>query len=130
MIECRPLKPIYTDACPVAYGGVWNDEFVYMPFEAWSGASSLSINMKETLAIEVALQYWATALTNKKVIIHLDNQAGGRQTMTLSCVLSSRYFGCPAALISDCSRCITLVLSTAELMLLAGCTKAQPCAVA
>lgn len=75
MVDSRPLTPIYTDACPVACGGVFRNEFVYLPFASWPEAEPLSINMKETLAVEVALRHWAPHLRNKKVLLHVDNQS-------------------------------------------------------
>lgn len=75
MIDSRPLTPMYTDACPVACGGVFLDQFVYFPFKFWEEARCLSINLKETLAAEVALYQWAEKLRDKKVLLHIDNQA-------------------------------------------------------
>lgn len=75
MVDSRPASPVFTDACPIACGAVYENEFVYLPWSHWPESSDLHINFQETLAIEVALTYFAEKLRNRKVILHCDNMA-------------------------------------------------------
>lgn len=75
MIDPRPLKPIYTDSSSFAAGGVYGLEFVHIPWEVISDHSSLHINFKEAIAIELTLAYFAPVLANHTVLVHCDNQA-------------------------------------------------------
>lgn len=75
MVESRPSTPVYTDACPVACGCVYGDQFVYLPWCYWPEISDLHINFQETAALEVALRFWGPTLANTKIIWHCDNQA-------------------------------------------------------
>lgn len=74
MLDARPTTPIYTDACPVAAGAVYEGHFVHMPWEATPEFKDLHINFKETVAVELALTTWAPYLANKKVLVHCDNK--------------------------------------------------------
>lgn len=73
MLDPRPRTPIYTDACLLACGAVYEDQYVYLRWEDWPITQNVHINHKETLAFEVALTHWAEQLRNSKVIIHCDN---------------------------------------------------------
>ena len=75
MIDNRPVLPVWTDACLVAAGAVFGQEYVYTPFSTWPGASGLHINHKETLAIETAAARWAHRWANHRVFLYCDNQA-------------------------------------------------------
>ena len=44
MVDNRPVSPIWTDACPVAAGCVYNGMFLYTPFNTWDNAQHIHIN--------------------------------------------------------------------------------------
>lgn len=75
IIDPRPLTPVSTDACTVAGGATYDNEYIYLPWATWDGTESLHINVKELLACELALHGWAEKLRGHKVLIHSDNQA-------------------------------------------------------
>ena len=75
MVERRPITPVHIDACPVAGGAVYLNDYVYIPWTLWPGTENLHINFKETLSLEPAINKWAPLWSNKKVIINCDNQA-------------------------------------------------------
>ena len=75
MVDNRPVSPIWTDACPVAAGCVYNGMFLYTPFNTWENAEHLHINHKETLALEPAVSHWAPHWSNRRVVLYSDNQA-------------------------------------------------------
>lgn len=76
MVEDRPSEPVCTDACNEAAGAFYRGECVYARWErAFPGAESLPINYKEVLALEPAVKKWAHCWTNKKIFVHVDNQA-------------------------------------------------------
>ena len=74
MLDKRPLTPVHIDACPVAGGAVYKNQFVYTPWSTWPEAQHLHINHKETLSLEPAVVRWASQWANKKVLVHCDNQ--------------------------------------------------------
>ena len=75
LVDKRPTTPVYIDACPVAGGAYYESQFVYTPWDTWSDAQNLHINFKEALSLEPAIAQWANQMSNKKVIVHCDNQA-------------------------------------------------------
>ena len=75
MVDPRPTTPVFIDACPIASGAVFNNQFLYTPWKSWAGTSELHINHKEALSLEIAARHWAHQWSNKKVIVHCDNQA-------------------------------------------------------
>ena len=75
MCDNRPVSPIWTDACPVAAGCVYNGRYLYTPFNTWDKAADLHINYKETMALEPAVTHWAPHWANRRVIVYCDNQA-------------------------------------------------------
>ena len=75
ILDKRPTTPVFIDACPVASGCFYEGQFVYTPWDTWSGTDHLHINHKEALSLEPAVAQWASQWSNKKVIVHCDNQA-------------------------------------------------------
>ena len=75
MVDTRPSTPVWLDACSIAAGAVYGDNFCYNPFSGWPGSSNLHINFKETLALETAVSQWASTWRNTQVIVYSDNQA-------------------------------------------------------
>lgn len=75
MVDNRPGTAISTDACNVAAGAVFGDKWVYTPWSSWPGTEELHINHKETLAVLPAATLWAPWWRDRKVYIHMDNQA-------------------------------------------------------
>lgn len=75
MVDCRPSTPVWLDACNVAAGAVYGNEFVYTPFSEWPGSEKLHINFKETLTLETAVRRWAPLWSNAQIIVYSDNQA-------------------------------------------------------
>ena len=75
MCDGRPVSPVWTDACPVAARAVYNNRYLYTPFDSWDSASGLHINYKDTLALEPAVRHWAKFWSNRRVIVYCDNQA-------------------------------------------------------
>lgn len=74
MMDTRPTTPVFTDACNVSAGAIYEHEFVYTPWNLHPDHEDLHINYKETLAIMLALQHWSTRFRNKHVIVYCDNQ--------------------------------------------------------
>lgn len=93
MIDPRPTTPLYTDACTLAAGAVYENKFAYVPWQNWPHTSHLHINVKETLAIEMALRRWALELRNRKAVIHCDNRTAvanlNRKTSRNPTIMSS-----------------------------------------
>ena len=75
MIDNRPGTAISTDACKIAAGCVYGNSWIYTPWISWSGSSQLHINHKEVLAVEPAAAAWAPLWRDKRVYVHIDNQA-------------------------------------------------------
>ena len=73
-LDPRPTTPVYTDACKVAAGMTFGEDYGYFPWQEWPEVNGCHINVKETLAIELALSLWASRLQNKKVLLHCDNK--------------------------------------------------------
>ena len=75
MLDDRPTTPVYIDACSIACGAFHGSDFVYTPWQSWKGTETLHINHKETLSILPAICRWSSKWTNKRVVVHCDNQA-------------------------------------------------------
>ena len=75
MVDNMPVSPIWTDACPVAAGCVYNGMCLCTPFNTWDNAQHLHMNHKETLALEPAVSHWAPHWSNRRVVLYSDNQA-------------------------------------------------------
>ena len=76
MVDNRPAAPVCTDACNVAAGAYYMEQCLYTPWDSClPKARNLHINYKEVLALEPALKRWAPLWANKKIFIHIDNQA-------------------------------------------------------
>lgn len=75
-LDDLPTLDVATDACPVAAGGYFRGDWFYHSFPMDSPAwTELHINHKETLAIVLAAKRWCRLWSNKRVVIHSDNQA-------------------------------------------------------
>ena len=55
MVDNRPGTAISTDACPVASGACFANNWVYTRWDNWPGTQDLHINFKEVLAVEPAV---------------------------------------------------------------------------
>lgn len=75
-LDNLPTVDVATDACPIAAGGYFRDDWFYHNFSLdtpeWE---TLHINHKETLAIVLAANRWGRLWSNQRVVIHSDNQA-------------------------------------------------------
>ena len=76
MVDNRPAAPVCTDACNVAAGAYYMGQCLYTPWDSClPKARNLHINYKEVLALEPAVKRWAPLWANKKIFVHIDNQA-------------------------------------------------------
>jgi hypothetical protein len=65
---------VYVDASNKGGGMVWNSDWTFVDWEAdFPEAAEAHINVKETLAIGLAVRKWAPRWVNASVIIHTDN---------------------------------------------------------
>ena len=75
-LEQTPTLDVATDACPIAAGGYFRGDWFYHNFSLNSPTwESLHITHKETMAIILAAKRWGRLWSNRRVIIHSDNQA-------------------------------------------------------
>jgi hypothetical protein len=76
MVEARPITPVSIDACTQAGGAYFHFNWAY---QAWAPMgptiNNLHINFKEVLALETAANAFGHMWRNKKVHVHIDNQA-------------------------------------------------------
>lgn len=75
-LDRRPIKNIWTDACNSGGGGFYQGDYFYVNWNAdLPQIRNEHINVKETIAIVLALERWASCLANKRVILYTDNIA-------------------------------------------------------
>ena len=73
IITQSPSINLHTDACPSGFGITFGTNWVYHPYPAnWS---KLNIAVLELYPIYVAVELFATKISNSNIVFHCDNQA-------------------------------------------------------
>lgn len=76
IVDSNPAISITTDACPIAAGAVYGNQYVYTPWSSWKGLEAdLPINYLEVLALEPAVQAWGPEWRDHTIYVHCDNMA-------------------------------------------------------
>lgn len=72
----RPVETMATDACVTGAGGVFENDWFYLNWQAdCPEMAGLHINFKETLAVVLAARRWAPRWANKQIIVYTDSMA-------------------------------------------------------
>ena len=85
-LDPRPIRNIMTDACNSGGGAYFNGDYYYVHWKTDSHeAVPQHINVKETLAIILALKRWAGCHSDARVIIYTDNVTAKSYIIKGSC---------------------------------------------
>ena len=76
ILDPRPVRSLCTDACNTGCGGYFAGDYFYVNWTTdLPEMTEQHINVKETMAIVLALKRWAPLLSDKRVIVRTDNIA-------------------------------------------------------
>jgi hypothetical protein len=80
------IHPVLSDACLYAGGAFCDGDFYYTVWDAdYPEATNMCINYKETLIAILAVQRWASVLSNSFVWLYSDNQCAVSIINTCTC---------------------------------------------
>lgn len=75
LLDKQPITSVFTDSCKSAAGGVYDGDWFYLNWDVdWPQISNMHINVKEAMAVYLAVYRWAPLWINKRIIIQSDNK--------------------------------------------------------
>ena len=75
LLDKQPITSVFTDSCKSAAGGVYDGDWFYLNWDVdWPQISNMHINVKEAMAVYLAVYRWAPLWRNKRIIIQSDNK--------------------------------------------------------
>ena len=75
LLDKQPITSVFTDSCKSAAGGVYDGDWFYLNWDVdWPQISKMHINVKEAMAVYLAVYRWAPLWRNKRIIIQSDNK--------------------------------------------------------
>ena len=76
LLDKQAITSVFTDSCKSAAGGVYDGDWFYFNWDVdWPQISNMHINVKEVMAVYLAVYRWAPLWRNKRIFIQSDNKA-------------------------------------------------------